>query len=250
MSIVDNDESKNNVIDMNDANNASGVVEQPSLTGTNESNATKMFALVRLKNMTAAVMCVIVVIAVGMLGWNMGKRSVNVLGSEQYQAKVQELKRAQSDLKESQQDADSSKQKLDEASNAVSQVVKEKEHYQDLVKEFSAVNGDANPLITVKAVGPAQFSYGYHVFQITIHNNTANTLSFYEIRYQFTDDTGNITNTYFAVSTDGCAPNTDCVITSTTTFDPTGMTFTPISWDTGADGNYGRYGTDVVTRRM
>ncbi|OZG62086.1 hypothetical protein BHAP_2185 [Bifidobacterium hapali] len=29
MSIVDNDESKNNVIDMNDANNASGVGSSP-----------------------------------------------------------------------------------------------------------------------------------------------------------------------------------------------------------------------------
>lgn len=250
MSSVNSDDRKNNVKEVHDTDHVSDVGETSGLASSNDASVTKRFDLMRLKNIAVAVICAIVVIAVGIVGWNMGKRSVNVLASAQYQAKAQELKRVQSDAMESQQDADSSKQKVDAADSAVSQATKELKRYQDLVKEFSSADGDANPSITVKAIGPSQFSYGYYVIPITIHNNTANALSFYEIRYQLTDDDGNITNTYFAVSTDDCKLNADCALTSTTTFNPTGMTFTPISWDTGADGNYGRYGTNVVSRRF
>lgn len=206
----------------------------------------------RLRTVITAACCAVVVVVSGVIGWNMGGDSVDVRSNAAYQAKAKELKRAETALTESKQDIGNRAKQVDEANDAIAETTKEMEHYQDLAKEFGPIAGDANPKIGVQAIGAAENSYGYHNIPITIHNNSSTTLTYYQINYQFTDDVGNITHTYFANSTAPCAANADCTVNGFDRFDPTGMTLTPISWtiDGTGTGTYGRYGTDVATRRF
>ena len=103
----------------------------------------------------------------------------------------------------------------------------------------------------MKSIGVVDAAYGYYKIPFTVHNNTSTTFTYYKVQYQLTDDAGNITNTYFVNNANDCAGNSDCVMTGYGRFNPAGMTLTPISWTTGsAENSYGRYGTDVVTRRF
>ena len=205
----------------------------------------------RLKTAIVAAICLIAVIAAGIMGWNMGGRSIDVHASAEYQARTKELRRAETALTESQEDIDNRNTQLNETDDAIGKTEQEMKRYQDFAKEFGPSAGDANPQITVKSIGAVEPSYSYYDIPITVHNNTSTAITYYEIRYQLTDDAGNITYTGFANDSSGCAPDVDCVIMSHGRFNPAGMTLTPISWTTGsAENSYGRYGTDVVTRRF
>lgn len=237
---------------MNDErNDGKGDVREDPNAEDKADAASRISTMVHLRTVVAA-LCAIAVVAAGVAGWTMGGRSVDVRASAEYQAKAKELDRAETALTESKQDVDNRAKQVDEADGALTATAKERERYRELAKEFGALPGDDNPRIVVKAIGPAQSSYGYHLIPITIHNNTSATLTYYEIRYQLTDDAGNVVHAYFANGTATCAAKADCVIEGSDRFDPSGMTFTPISWnlDGSGDGTYGCYGTDVVTRRF
>ena len=205
----------------------------------------------RAKTAIVAAICLIAVIAAAIMGWNMGGRSIDVRASAEYQVRTKELRRAETALTESQQDIDDRNTQLNETDDAIGKTEREMERYQDFAKEFGPSAGDANPQITVKSIGAVDAAYGYYKIPIIVHNNTSATLTYYEVRYQLTDDAGNITNCHFANSVNGCAGNADCTFMGYGRFNPAGMTLTPISWTTGsAENSYGHYGTDVVTRKF
>ncbi|KAB7788349.1 hypothetical protein [Bifidobacterium cebidarum] len=203
------------------------------------------------------VACIAALIGTGFAGWNLGGRSVVVQESPQYRKEAENLKWANSDLEESKQDIDNRQQQLREAGSQVDQLKRDQEKYGQLIQEIKqAQQQSQTPMLTVTAIGDIsqQSTFSYHV-PITVHNNSQNTLTFFEVYYETVDADQNIVDSGYALGSSGatCEPNADCVVKTYGNYSPAGTRIIPTYWSintANSDSQYGRYGADVMTKQF
>ncbi|PJM77278.1 hypothetical protein [Bifidobacterium felsineum] len=204
-----------------------------------------------------ALACVAALIGAGIVGWNMGGRSVVVQESPQYRKEAENLKWANSDLEESKQDVDNRQRQLREAGSQVDQLKRDQEKYGQLIQEIKqAQQQSETPMLTVTAIGDIlqQSSFSYRV-PITVHNNSQNALTFFEVYYQAVDAAGNVVDAGYAIGDSGvtCEPGADCVVKTYSNYSPSGTRIIPTFWSTStasSDSQFGRYGADAVNRQF
>ncbi|MBT1180960.1 hypothetical protein JS531_03035 [Bifidobacterium sp. CP2] len=228
------------------------------VSGLLEGAAGRFHGLLKI----AATLAVVALLGwVGHTGMAMGVASVDVTRTPQYAQRARDLRWAQSDLKESQEDVVNRTRDIGKANDAIKQADKDAATYQAVVDEFDkAGQASESPAITVTGIGERGASAGgYTTIPMTVHNNTSNTYTFYEVNFQVQDDAGNVRHAYFALGSSDigsgvCGPNADCHIQVLDQFDYAGLTLVPISWSVStadSSGNgYGTYGTDAPTRRF
>lgn len=207
--------------------------------------------------MLAGLACVAALIGTGVAGWNLRGRSVVVQESPQYRKEAENLKWANSDLEESKQDVSNRQQQIREAGSQVDQLKRDQEKYGQLVQEIKkAQQQSKTPILTVTAIGDItqQSSFSYRV-PITVHNNSQDTLTFFEIYYEAVDADSNIVDAGYALGDSGvaCEPNADCIVRTYSNYSPSGTRIIPTFWSTNtanSDSQNGRYGADVMSKQF
>lgn len=207
--------------------------------------------------LAVSLVALIVVVWLGGVAYGLGGKSVVVQQSPDYIRESQRLTWANSDLEESKQDIANRERQIKDVGTQIEELRSERERYGNLLGEIKQVQrSDKTPELSVVAIGDvSQSSSSYFAIAATVHNQTQDTLTSFSVYYQVEDAQGNVVGTGFAMGETGatCAPNADCPIRSLTMNNPTGTKFVPVKWGaTASDGNseYGRYGTDAMTKQF
>lgn len=205
----------------------------------------------------AGLVTLIAVVWLGGVAYGLGGKSVVIQNSHEYIRESQRLTWANSDLEESKQDIANRERQIKDVGTQIEEFRSERERYGNLLDEIKQVQRPGKtPELYVAAIGDvSQSSSAYFAITATVHNQTQDTLTSFSVYYQVEDAQGNVVGTGFAMGETGatCAPNADCPIRSLTMNNPTGTKFVPVKWGaTASDGNseYGRYGTDVMTKQF
>ncbi|NMM97906.1 hypothetical protein [Bifidobacterium olomucense] len=203
-----------------------------------------------------AVLCLVFLAAIGAAGWYAGGHSVVVQESPRYLNEAENLKWANSDFEESKQDIANRQSQMKQASTQLDQIKTERAQMSQLLKEIRQVaQPQDSPSITVNAIGDVSSSITYSTIPFTVHNNTQNVLTNYQVYYEALDSNGNILDAGYALPESGatCEPNSDCAISSLNMFNPAGSTIVPIYWTANTannDWHDGYYGTDVIRKQF
>lgn len=202
------------------------------------------------------VVCVLALAGTGVIAYRLSGQSVIVKDTPQYQKASQNLKWANVDLMESEQDVANRQKQIKQAKATIDQAKQDREKYGNVVDEVKqAQQQNKEPALTVTAIGDPTQSYLYYETPITVHNNTQQAYSSFNVYFQALDGDGNVLHSAYAMgeSETTCEPNADCALSIFDDFNLAGSKLMPTYWGvtaTGGGSEYGRYGADAMSKQF